>query len=196
MTVAYMTGAPPLSNAILGRIPSPLFGDTPPVGDEVPFKDLPVGTTYHCLPEDYHTQIWVKVEDRKHERDWIIQEGIIRRTVSLSDFTDGGAATGTVVLGPTIPFGAVVERSHVRVGIAFDATATATVQIGDGSDVDRYNTGTPSVATTGAKDMGAPSGAAFHATAVDSVTVTVTEDDDFTDMTTGMMHVTLFYRMG
>lgn len=196
MPYAYLNGHAPLSHATLGRIPSPLFGDVEMDGSERPFRDAPLGSVYYCRPEPYHTQVWVKVEDNDHDRDWVLERGIIRRTLTLADFTDGGSASGTAVLGPTIPSGAVVERCHARVGIAFDASSTAVITVGDGSDADRYNTGTPSVATTGPKDMGVPSGAAFHATAVSTVTVTITEDDDFTDLTTGLVHVTLFYHMG
>lgn len=192
---AYLNGASPLYNALMGAIPSPIFSTREVEGDEHPFNEAPVGTVCYCVPEEYHVQVWVKVEDNKHQRDWVLEKGMVHRHLTLADFTDGGSATGTVVLGPTIPNGALVQRTFARVGVAFDATSTATIQVGDGDDVDRYNTGTPSVATTGVKDMGAPSGTAFHATAEDALTVTITEDDDFTDMTTGMVTVTIHYIM-
>ena len=102
----------------------------------------------------------------------------ITQTVLISEFTDGGGASGTLALSTQIPAGAIFLRSRVLVNVALSGDTTATLTIGDGSDADRYNTGTPSVLTTGQKDMGAPSGAADH-TAAATVTLTVTGGSDF-----------------
>lgn len=105
-----------------------------------------------------------------------------RRTAPVTSFTDGGSTSGTLDLGVTIPAGALYVQtlSSALVGFAGDVSATAT--LGDGSDVDRYNTGTPNFFTTAAAGvaMGAPSGTAFHATAVTTVVLTVTTNSDFT----------------
>jgi hypothetical protein len=106
------------------------------------------------------------------------------QNVALADFTDGGAAVGTIALGCSIPVGAVYHQSFVKVVTGAAGASTATITIGDGSDVDRYNTGTPSVATTAANgiDIGIPSGTLYHAAAITPV-VTVTEDSEWGDIT-------------
>jgi hypothetical protein len=119
---------------------------------------------------------------------------VLSQTVTLSDFTDGGATAGTVVLDMTIPKGAVVLQSFITAVTGFIGDTSAVITIGDGSDVDRYNTGTPSVFTT-ATDVsaGAVSGTAFHAAAIATVTLTVTSAADFTSVTAGQATVSIMY---
>lgn len=121
-----------------------------------------------------------------------------QQTCPVTSFTDGGSTSGTLVLSHTIPAGAVYARTLVTglVGFAGDVSATAT--IGDGSDVDRYNTGTPNFFTTASQgvDMGVPSGTLFHNAAIATVTLTVTTNSDFTLCKTnaaGSVAVSLFY---
>jgi len=122
---------------------------------------------------------------------------VYQETCPVASFTDNGDATGQLDLSTTIPAGAVVAQAtvHAITGFAGDTTATAT--IGDGTDVDRYNTGTPSVFTTATQgvDMGAVSGTAWH-TANATPRVTVTGASDFGLIATegnGTMVVTIFY---
>lgn len=117
----------------------------------------------------------------------------ISQTVLASEFTDGGGASGTLALSTQIPAGAIFLHSRVLVNVAFSGDTSAVLTIGDGSDVDRYNTGTPSVFTTGQKDMGNPSGARDH-TAAATVTLTITSDSDFgTVNSAGSLTVDLYY---
>lgn len=121
--------------------------------------------------------------------------GKISQTVLGSQFTDGGGASGTKTLSTQIPAGAVFLYSRVLVNVAFSGDTSAVITLGDGSDVDRYNTGTPSVFTTGQKEMGAPSGTRDHATAT-TVTVTVTGGSDFGLVNTaGSATIDLYYLM-
>jgi len=117
-----------------------------------------------------------------------------QQTVALADFTDGGSTTGTVDLGISIPAGAVFARSLVTAVTGFISDTSATLQIGDGTDVDRYSTGTPSVFTTASAgiDAGAPSGTLFHSTAK-TPKLTITTNADFTSVTAGALTVTLFW---
>ncbi len=118
-----------------------------------------------------------------------------QETITRSQFTDGGSTAGTKVLGVTIPAGATFLRTLITGVTGFAGDTSAVVTVGDGSDVDRYNTGTPSVFATAAAgaDAGAPSGTLFHSADVASPTVTVTSAADFTNVTTGSMVVTLFW---
>lgn len=117
----------------------------------------------------------------------------ITQTALSSQFTDGGGASGTLVLTSQIPAGAIFLYSVATVNVAFSGDTTAVLTIGDGSDVDRYNTGTPSVFTTGAKEMGNPSGNRFHPSA-QSVTLTITGGTDFGAVNPlGSVTVDLYY---
>ena len=76
----------------------------------------------------------------------------------------------------------------------FTGDTSATIQVGDGSDVDRYNTGTPDVFTTNASgvDMGSVSGADWHDSTA-TVTITITSAADFTNVSAGAATISIFY---
>lgn len=120
--------------------------------------------------------------------------GRLSQRLVKADFADV-AATGTAVLSGTIPAGAYVVRTVLTDVVAFSGDVSAVVTIGDGVDVDRYNTGTPSVFTSAAAlDVGVPSGTAVHAVAEDGVTVIVTTAADFTAVSAlAAMTVNIYY---
>lgn len=119
--------------------------------------------------------------------------GKISQTILKSAFTDGGGASGTKTMTTQIPAGALFLYSRVLVNVAMSGDTSAVITIGDGSDVDRYNTGTPSVFTTGRKDMGIASGLKDHA-AAQTVTITITSATDFTNVNVlGSITVELYY---
>lgn len=118
-----------------------------------------------------------------------------QQTITRAEFTDGGSTLGTLALGVTIPAGAVFERCLVTDITGFTGDTSAVITVGDvGGDVDRYNTGTPSVFTTAAAgcDMGAPSGTLWHTAAV-VPDVHITSNADFTAVTAGQLTITLFW---
>lgn len=118
----------------------------------------------------------------------------IKQTFVKADFTDGTAAVGTVVMGAAIPLGAVVTRTLLTDVVAFSGDTSAVAILGDGTDTDRYNTGTPSLfATAASVDAGAVSGTAYHAAAI-TPTLTVTTGSDFTALpATASVTVTVFF---
>ena len=118
----------------------------------------------------------------------------VSETIAVASFTDGGAAVGTKALATQIPVGARVLGCHITALTGFTGDTSAVVIIGDGSDTDRYMTGTPSVFTTAANgiSLGIPSGIAYH-DAAKTVTVTVTSAADFTNVSAGSMTVEYFY---
>jgi hypothetical protein len=122
--------------------------------------------------------------------------GCINQTFAYDDFVDGGGVVGTLVLDEGIPDGAVVQRSvlHSLTGFTGGANSTATVQIGDGTDADRYTTGTPDISTTNASgvDLGVPSGTVWHDDEKD-VTVTATVDNDWSTIAAGEATVVICY---
>jgi hypothetical protein len=112
---------------------------------------------------------------------------------TLSDFTDGGATVGTYTTTITVPKGAVVTQTLLDSITGFIGDTSAVITVGDGTDVDRYNTGTPSVFTTAdTVSAGAVSGTAYHS-AAKAVVLTVTSAADFTSVTAGAVKVTIFY---
>ena len=115
-------------------------------------------------------------------------------TVAFGAFTDGGAAAGTIALTNTIPVGAFVVCALCTAITGFAGDVSAVVTLGDGSDADRYNTGTPSVFATAANGvaLGIPSGVQYHAAAA-TVTVTVTTNADFTSVSAGSLTLEFYY---
>lgn len=178
---------------ILGRGPIVFFGVDAPDGDASPWVDAPVGSEYR-LTVAGHSAVYRKNSDAGRDDDWKAVVGVISQRVLRADFTDGGAAAGTLVLGNQIPVGAWVERVLLRNVTGFTGNTSAVIIVGDGTDHDRYNTGTPSVFTTAnAIDLGAPSGTQIH-TAAASVTLTVTAASDFTAVTAGALTIDIYYR--
>lgn len=120
----------------------------------------------------------------------------IREEVRRSQFTDGGSTAGTYVMLSALPIGAHVLGTTYTAITGFTGDTSATLVVGDGTDADRYNTGTPSVYTTaGAVEAGVPSGVKGHAAAI-YPTLTVTSASDFTNVTAGSVTVTIFYAKG
>jgi hypothetical protein len=121
---------------------------------------------------------------------------VISETLTLADFTDNDDTTGTAELSTDIPKGAVVMRTLIDDVTGFIGDTSATVTIGDGTDVDRYNTGTPNVfADADTIDAGAVSGTIYHS-AAKTPTVIVTTDSDFSSVTAGGLKVSIFYYQG
>lgn len=123
--------------------------------------------------------------------------GVLSESVVVTDFTDGGSTSGTLQLTGSVPAGAVILGSKVLVSAGFAGDTTAVLTIGDGSDVDRYNTGTPSVFATAATgiETGVPSGSKLVTTA-NRPTLTITSSADFTSVKTnaaGAMTVSIYY---
>jgi hypothetical protein len=115
-------------------------------------------------------------------------------TVEGDDFLDGGGAFGSFTSDITIPVGATVLKSVVQSVTAFSGDTTAVVAIGDGTDVDRYMTGTPSVFATAASGVviGEVSGLPYHDEAK-SVVVRITGGSDFTAIANGRLTVGIYY---
>lgn len=118
-------------------------------------------------------------------------------TVTAANLVDGGGAVGTYTLPSTgIPAGAILLGSMVVVTAGFAGDVSATLKIGDGTDDDRYMTGTPSIfgaAATGIQ-TGVPSGDKLILT-VNSPVVTVTSASDITPVLAGggSMTIAIYY---
>jgi hypothetical protein len=109
--------------------------------------------------------------------------------ILYTDFTDGGGAAGTYTCKFELPVNFFAERCILTDVTGFANDTSAAVTIGDGSDVDRLNTGTPSVLTTATIiDLGVPSGTRPVITAYKPV-ITVTGAADFTSINAGAMTI-------
>ena len=119
----------------------------------------------------------------------------LTETVAFGDFTDNEDATGTYefTVG-TIPAGATFLSAAITAVTGFAGDTSATITIGDGTDVDRYHTGTPSVFATAAAGVavGAPSGVLYH-DAAKTPTLIVTTNTDFSGVSAGSVTVELYY---
>jgi hypothetical protein len=118
----------------------------------------------------------------------------IVQTVDHAQFTDGGAAVGTFSLGEVIPVGALYLGTAVTKVTGFAGDTSAVLTIGDGTDVDRYNTGTINVFATAANGIasGVPSGALYHAAQI-TPKLTITTAADWTSVSAGEVTVELYY---
>ena len=119
----------------------------------------------------------------------------LSETVAYDDFTDGGSTVGTYdITAGTIPVGATFLYSAITAVTGFAGDTSAALTLGDGTDVDRYNTSAIDVFTTAANGIAAgdPSGTRYHDTAA-TVTLTVTTAADFTSVSAGSVTVELYY---
>lgn len=118
----------------------------------------------------------------------------LSQTVGFAAFTDGGAAIGTFDLTGQIPIGATYLSSAITAVTGFAGDTSAVLTIGDGSDADRYNTGTPNVFATAANgiEVGIPSGVRYHDTAA-TVKLTITTATDWTIVSAGSLTIERFY---
>lgn len=115
-------------------------------------------------------------------------------THTRSEFTDGGSTAGTLTMTGSVPAGAVLLGSKVLVNSGFIGDTSAALTIGDGSDVDRYNTSTVDVFTTAATGVqsGIPSGNKL-VTAANQPVLTITSAADFTSVSAGSITVAIYY---
>jgi hypothetical protein len=116
----------------------------------------------------------------------------LTETFLASAFTDGGSTAGTKQFSTAVPVGAILLGSKVIVNAGFAGDVSAALTIGDGSDVDRYNTSTIDVFTTAATGVqsGVPSGNKLITTA-NKPTLTVTSATDFTLVLAGGGSITV-----
>jgi hypothetical protein len=109
-----------------------------------------------------------------------------------SDFTDNEDTTGTYTSLIVLPVDFYIERVILTNVTGFTNDTSATITIGDGSDVDRLHAGTPSVFTTiAALDCGVPSGTTCVATAFSPVLI-VTGNADFTSINAGQLDIAVY----
>ena len=182
-------------SGIMGPKPTHWYGVNALDGTATAFARAARGSTYLRVDLTNRQTLgeFTKTKEDSTSNDWTEGLGVINETVALADFTDGASTIGTYVLKRGIPAGAYVLRSVLVDVTGFTGDTTATIQIGDGTDVDRYSTGTPSVFTTAAAiDVGAVSGTAIHI--VDkSVTLTVTAGSDWGLVTAGSLTIRIYY---
>lgn len=182
-----------LDSATAGPLPAQFAGRDAPDGDVARWASRPVGSLYvEKADDDSYARLWQKVKDDGRDDDWACRH-VLRERVTIDAYTDGGGASGTVDLAQKIPAGAWVEQALLRDVTGHTGNTSATAVLGDGTDPDRYNTGTPSVFTTALLiDPGVPSGTRAHATEA-TVRVTVTGNSDFGLITAGAMTVEIVY---
>lgn len=182
-TIPYLDQTVPNEHPLVGTGPTVMWGTIAPDGDASPFKDLPVSSLYIYKRTNGQSSLYQKLSGNNRDDDWATQGGlqVARQRISVADFTDGGSTVGTLVLGFTIPAGALVVKTKLDDVVGFAGNTTAVMVVGDGTDPDRYNTSTLNVfANAVAIDGAAISGTAIHAAAIATVTVTVTTSTDFT----------------
>lgn len=155
---------------------------------------VPPGTArFRTDPTNALAQLPVyKLKSTGVNNDWA-GLGCIAETIPYTAFTDGGSTSGTYAMKMTIPAGAFVVQTLLQDVTGFTGDTSAVVIVGDGTDTDRYNTGTPSLFTTAvAIAAGVPSGTKEHLTEK-TVTVTVTSASDWGLVTAGKVTVKIYF---
>lgn len=181
-----------------GGAPGFWMGEGAVDGDRGDWLRAPIGSIYWRRVTDHQQEQLIKVKHDGRNDDWVIAQGIICQFLELADFTDGESTTGTCVLDAVIPAGAVFLRYTLTNLTDFVGSTQVDFDLGDGTDADRYNpTTAPRLDATAVQiDGGAPSGLIIHATAVDALTATITDDSDFGDISSGSVCLTAFYYGG
>lgn len=183
-----------MESGVAGPNPTPWFGVDAIDGDYGDWIMVGPGSEYtqRDLTNDLANLPLTKLKNDGHDNDW---HGVqmLCETVAYTDFTDGGSTAGTYNLKTQIPEGAWVLRTILQDVTGFTGDTSATLIVGDGTDTDRYNTGTPSIFTTAtAIDMGAPSGTQIH-TAAKTVTLTATSNSDWGAVAAGSLTIIIVY---
>lgn len=195
--MAAITNWPGLQQSgVNGPFPNEWSGTEAVDGDAGYWKEAPSGSRY--IKRNKTTKVVKAYEKRKEDvrdDDWgpVAGVGVICQRVTYDEFTDGGAAVGTLVLDDSIPLGAFVVRTLIENVTGFAGNTSAALTVGDGSTADRYNTSTVNVFSTATVlDAGAVSGTALH-TAAKNVTLTITVNSDWGLVTAGALTIKIFY---
>lgn len=185
-----------------GAAPQEWYGKATLDGTRGPWAVAPVGSRYYQKATAALARLYRRVKGGHaslgaRTDDWAEVVGCISQTVKVSEFTDGGSTVGTFDLTPTIPAGAWVHRVVFVNVTGFAGDTTATIQVGDGTTVNRYSASSaPSVfATAVAIDGGAPNGTQVHTTAA-TVRLTITSGADFTSVVSngsGQLTIRIYY---
>ena len=170
-------------SGVHGPMPTIWYGVDAVDGDAYPWLQACSGSIYILRDlTNKDTYTYQKLDEQGVDTDWSPLGGVsvIQETVGFSDFTDGTGTDGTYTLtNGTLPIGAIVLGIAVVAVTAFSGDTTCTMTVGDGSDVDRYHTGTPSIfASADAVDFGVPSGTTSHS-AAKSIVLTATAGSDW-----------------
>lgn len=196
MAIVTPMSVPINHHNLLGAVPAPIYGTANPDGS-TGFKERPIGTTYIQVINRWHQVVWQKVAHNGNAQDWSGQ-GFLTFTANVGDFTDGSSTSGTfssadVDAALKLPIGAFIVGAVAYVHEGFTGDTTAALTIGDGSDPDRFNTGTPSVLAAGYVTVGKPSGTGTVSAAAAPVVLTVTGSADFTAIEAGSITVKVQY---
>lgn len=181
-----------------GPMPVIWYGVNAVDGDAYPFLQACSGSIYMLRDlTNRDVATYQKVREDGRDDDWIALGGVgvLTERVAYSDFTDGGAAVGTYTMTTgTIPAGAYFLRTVLKDVDDFVGATTCVLDVGDGTDDDRYQANGALSLTSDAVaiDGGTPQGTLIHIAAVTPV-LTAIEDSDWGDITAGAFTIFLYY---
>lgn len=121
---------------------------------------------------------------------------VLSETVVIGDFTDNANTTGYADLSNSIPEGSVVLGWQADVKTGFTGDSSATVQVGESGNVDRFSAKTDnSCYTADVVGSGAPTVSTDQGYLAGDVTprVTVTGGADFGSVAAGEMDIKVLY---
>ena len=183
-------------DSILGAVPDWLSGTDAVDGDAVPFVQMAPGSKYTLL--DTTNELGESYEKRENfgqDEDWGAVGGmlVIQETFAYSDMADGGGAAGTYTMNNQIPVGAYVLQTAVVNVTGFAGDTSASLDVGDGSDVDAYTQTAINVfADVAAAHGGSIATASLITTTAVSPVVTITSGSDWGSVTAGQVTVRIY----
>jgi hypothetical protein len=181
-------------DAIIGPTPTLWCGVDVPDGDAFDFATAGVGSVYYYIDTTNDvSQQFTKIKNDGADNDWSRGIGVIRQNVVLADFTDQEDATGTMNMDVQIPQHAFVLRVVLTDVIAFAGDSSSALTVGYTGDTDAFvaSGGASVQAAAEVVDGGVPQAPAVLADK--TILLTITEDNDFGDITTGSMTVSVYY---
>jgi hypothetical protein len=184
----------PMQSGTFGAYPESWVGKQAPDGDANPWAAAPVGSVYNYYNSTTgSTRTYQKRLNNLRDDDWGQIGGCIQKRITRAIMTDGGGTSGTYTLTETIPAGAFVTQTLLSDVTGFTGDTSAVIIVGDGTDTDRYNTGTPDMFTTAVMiAAGVPSGVKEHIV-LKAPVVTITSAADFTAVVAGAFTLKIFY---
>lgn len=185
-------------SGVHGPMPVLWYGVNAVDGDAYPWLQACSGSVYILRDlTNKDVNVYVKRAEQGRDDDWGALGGVhcLQERVSYSDFTDGGGASGTYTMTTgVIPAGAYFLRTVLKDVDDFVGASTCVLDVGDGTDDDRYqaNGALDLTADAVALDGGTPQGTLIHIAAKTPV-LTCIEDSDFGDITAGAFTICLYY---
>lgn len=149
----------------------------------------------HCVKREASatTTVRVLLEGKHAEVDNSPFKSVVQ-VIAYDDLTDGGSTAGTLTLTDSLPAGAFVIGWEAVTATGWTGDSSATLQVGDGSDADRFSSVTTgSIFAAGTIGSQPKDGVNAYCAAATNIGITVTSGSDFTSVAAGSTTLRVYY---